>query len=296
VTTFAEFVLAGVSLGFVYALLAMGVVIVFKASEVINFAQGSMVVVGAFAVAELAPEIGFWAAVAVGVATAALLAWGIERLLIRTARGATTASLTILTLGVDIVLITEMTRRIGVNARNLNGPWGSDLLTLGSLSIPISRVYAAIAALLILIAFFVAMRYSAWGVNSRAAAEDPEAASLMGIRLRRVSASAWVLAGVFAAVAAIFLTAFPSPGLDANTAQAALVVIPAAILGGLDSPLGAVVGGVTIAVAQALATGYADQLEFLGSGFGSVMPYLVMFVVLLIRPSGLFGTKEMLRV
>jgi branched-chain amino acid transport system permease protein len=130
----------------------------------------------------------------------------------------------------------------------------------------------------------------------RAVAEAPETAALMGVRRARISAIAWMLAGALAAVAGLFLSVFPSPGLEPATAAVALRAFPAAIIGGLDSTGGAVVGGVVVGVAEALAAGYASELSFLGQGFHTVMPYAVMVVVLLVRPTGLFGTRELHRV
>ena len=132
--------------------------------------------------------------------------------------------------------------------------------------------------------------------KQRAAAEDGETASLMGIRLGRVSALAWVVGGALAAVAGLFLVGAPTPGVSATVNAVALRAFPAAILGGLDSTGGALVGGIIIGVAESLASGYQDQLLFLGRGFGDVVPYVVMIAVLLVRPSGLFGTRELTRV
>ena len=144
--------------------------------------------------------------------------------------------------------------------------------------------------------FFAAFKYSSWGVAMRAAAEDGEAAALMGIRLGRVSMVAWIVAGALAAVAGLFLVGAPTPGVTPAVATVALRAFPAAILGGLDSTGGALVGGLLIGIAESLAAGYQDQIAFLGRGFGDVVPYVVMVAVLLVRPSGLFGTRELTRV
>jgi branched-chain amino acid transport system permease protein len=130
----------------------------------------------------------------------------------------------------------------------------------------------------------------------RAAAEDGEAAALMGIRLGRVSSLAWVVGAGLAAVAGIFLVGSPTPGVTPAVGATALRAFPAAILGGLDSTGGALVGGLVIGITETLASGYQDQLAFLGRGFGAVVPYIVMILVLMVRPSGLFGTRELTRV
>jgi len=144
--------------------------------------------------------------------------------------------------------------------------------------------------------FFTAFKFSSWGVAMRASAEDGETAALMGIRLGRVSALAWIIGAGLAAVAGLFLVGSPTPGVAPGVHSVALRAFPAAILGGLDSTGGALVGGMIIGIAEAMASGYQDQLLFLGRGFGDVVPYVVMILVLLVRPSGLFGTKELTRV
>jgi branched-chain amino acid transport system permease protein len=118
----------------------------------------------------------------------------------------------------------------------------------------------------------------------------------MGIRSGRISAASWAVAGGLAAVAGLFITMFPSPGLEPTTSAVALRAFPAAIIGGLDSTGGAVVGGLVIGVTEVLTQGYEGHLTFLGLGFHAVMPYLVMVLVLLVRPTGLFGTRELHRV
>jgi branched-chain amino acid transport system permease protein len=296
VTQFLSLLLNGISLGAMYALIALGFVIIFKASEVVSFTQGSLLLLGAYSIARLSEPIGFLPAVLVGILLTALAAFLIERLVINRLRGAPVISLAIVTIGVDIILLTELIRRIGSDILNVPHPWGSESVRIGSVGISQNRLIATGVAGVLIIAFFVAFKYSSWGVAMRAAAEDGETAALMGIRLGRVSALAWIVAGALAAVAALFLVGAPTPGVSAAAYTVALRAFPAAILGGLDSTGGALVGGLLIGLAESFAAGYQDQLLFLGRGFGDVVPYVVMIAVLLVRPSGLFGTKELTRV
>jgi branched-chain amino acid transport system permease protein len=296
VTQFLSLLLNGISLGAIYALIALGFVIIFKASEVVSFTQGSLLLLGAYTIARLAGPYGFVVAALAGIVVTALAALLIERLVINRLRGAPVISLAIVTIGVDIILLTELIRRIGPDILNVPHPWGGDSVRIGGVGISQNRLIAMVVAGLLIVVFFVAFKYSSWGVAMRASAEDGEAAALMGIRQGRVSALAWVVAGVLAAVAALFLVGAPTPGVSAAVYTVALRAFPAAILGGLDSTGGALVGGLLIGVAEALAAGYQEQLSFLGRGFGEVVPYVVMIVVLLVRPSGLFGTKELTRV
>jgi branched-chain amino acid transport system permease protein len=295
-TQFLSLLLNGISLGAMYALIALGFVIIFKASEVVSFTQGSLLLLGAYSIARLSEPIGFLPAILVGILLTALAAFLIERLVINRLRGAPVISLAIVTIGVDIILLTELIRRIGSDILNVPHPWGSESVRIGEVGISQNRLIATGVAGVLIIAFFVAFKYSSWGVAMRAAAEDGETAALMGIRLGRVSALAWIVAGALAAVAALFLVGAPTPGVSAAAYTVALRAFPAAILGGLDSTGGALVGGLLIGLAESFAAGYQDQLLFLGRGFGDVVPYVVMIAVLLVRPSGLFGTKELTRV
>ncbi|MEU9252239.1 branched-chain amino acid ABC transporter permease [Streptomyces sp. NPDC048270] len=295
-TTFLELLLGGLSMGSVYALIALGFVVIFKATEVVNFAHASLLLAGGWVTAVLHEDIGFWPALAVGVGAAAAVGAGVEFLVMRRYRGQDQSVLAIVTIGVDILITTDLTRRIGTDVLALGDPWGDAVVHLGPVTLPQTRIAAFVSAALLIGAFLLLFRYTAWGVAMRAAAEKPETAALMGVRLGRVSLAAWAVAGALAAVAALFLTVFPTPGLERATSLAALKAFPAAILGGLDSTTGALAGGLIVGVTEAMATGYQGQLAFLGRGIGDLAPYLVMVVVLLLRPAGLFGTKEPARV
>ncbi|WP_329125257.1 branched-chain amino acid ABC transporter permease [Streptomyces sp. NBC_01465] len=295
-TTFLELLINGVSVGSVYALIALGFVVIFKATEVVNFAHASLLLAGGYITARLHDDLGFWPALAVGIAGAAVVGAAVEFLVMRRYRGSDHSVLAIVTIGVDILLTTELTRRIGTEVLTMGDPWGDRVVTLGSVSVAQTRIAAFCAAAVLIGAFLLAFRYTSWGVAMRAAAENPQTAALMGVRLGRVSLTAWAVAGALAAVAALFLTVFPTPGLERATSLSALKAFPAAILGGLDSTTGALVGGLVVGVTESLATGYQSDLTFLGRGIGDLAPYLVMVAVLLLRPAGLFGTKEPARV
>ncbi|CAN5612052.1 branched-chain amino acid ABC transporter permease [soil metagenome] len=295
-TQFLSLLLNGLSLGAIYALIALGFVIIFKASEVTSFMQGSLLLLGAYLMGRLHETLGFWGAVAVGIAGSAIAAMVVERLLINRLRGAPVISLAILTIGVDLIIVTELTRRIGSDILNLGHPWGGRAISVGGVGMTTNRALAIVVAGVLIGALFLTFKFSSWGISMRAAAEDGEAAALMGIHMGRVSMFAWMLAGVLAAVAGLFAVGAPTPGVTPAVATVALSALPAAILGGLDSTGGALVGGILIGLAEAMAAGYQDQIAFLGRGFGDVVPYVVMVAVLLVRPSGLFGTREMTRV
>jgi branched-chain amino acid transport system permease protein len=187
-------VVSGLSLGCIYALIALGFVVAFKATRVVNFTHGSLLLLGAYVVGRLHQNLGFLRAALVGVAVAAITGVLIESVIIRRVRHADLGSLAILTLGVDILLATELTRRIGTSVLTVGDPWGADVVRLGSIRLPQTRVAAAVTALVLIGAFLAAFKLSPWGIAMRAAAENAETAALMGIRLGRVATGAWALA------------------------------------------------------------------------------------------------------
>lgn len=293
---FVTLLVGGIFLGAIYSLVALGFVTIFRATGVINFAQGSVLLLGAYVIGRLHDSIGFWPAVVAGILIAAVASVLVDMILIRRIRAADLGTLAILTLGVNILLSTELTREIGTDVVSIGAPWGSDVVELAGIRVPASRVIAGGVALVLVAGLGAAVKFSDWGVAMRSAAEDGETASLMGIRLNRVAAGAWALAGALAAVGGLFLTSFPAAGVTADAGVVALAAIPAVVLGGFDSPAGAVIGGLIIGVVSVLCSGYQDELSFLGRGIGTVAPWVVMLLVLLVRPSGLFGTREVTRV
>ena len=295
---FLELLISGLSLGCIYALIAMGFVVVFKATNVVNFAHASVLMLGAYLVARWHEPLGFFGALAVAAVCCAVVAALCDIVLVRALRRRRGSQdvLAILTIGINIVLGTELSREVGTDLLASGAPWGSDVTTVLGVTVPETRIAAAVIALALMGLFYLAFTRSGWGVAMRSAASDPEAAALSGIRLGRVAAGAWALAGALAAIGGAFFTSFPATGVSNATGLLALTAIPAAVLGGLDSTAGAVVGGLTIGVATTMAAGYQDNIAFLGRGLSEVVPYIALLLVLLWRPSGVFGTKEVTRV
>ncbi|CUW33128.1 MULTISPECIES: branched-chain amino acid ABC transporter permease [Streptomyces] len=290
--------LGGLALGAVYALVALGFVVIFKASGVLSFAHGSLLLFGGYLIAVLHDDLGFAGALAVAVLATALLAGALDRLLLQRGDPGPGAAhvQTIVTIGVDIVLLTELSRRIGGDLLPLGDPWGDAVTGLGPVTVADSRLAAIVVSAVSIASVFALFRYTRWGLSLRAAGEDVEAAALMGVRLSRVRTLAWCLAGGLAALAAVFLAAFPAPGLERTTGQIALKAFPAAVLGGMASPVGALAGSLLIGLTEALVAGHQSELSLLGEGFADVAPYAVMVLVLLVRPTGLFGTRGAARV
>ncbi len=301
----------GLSLGSIYALLAMGFVIIFKATQVLNFAHGALAGFGAFMVASYAtiykvparwmPEAPGWLtwslSVVLALATAALLGMILERLFVRPMVGEALFAVAIVTLGVDIVVRNITNDFLGTNARPLGDPWGTKIAEWGPFRIPHTEIVQIVTAIVLVVAVWAFFR-SRVGVAMRATAFDQEAARAQGINVGRIFSISWGIGAVLAAIAGLFISLFPrrATGVDPTTAFFAFKAFPAIILGGLDSVPGAVVGGFAVGMAEAAATAYLSGFESLGSGFGGIVPYLLMMVVLLIRPHGLFGTEEIRRV
>lgn len=297
-TEFLQLVLAGVALGFKYALVALGFVIIFKATGVINFAQGGFVMLGAYLTYNAGTTWGlpFWLAVIVGMAITALVAMVVERVVLRRMVGRPAFALIMITVGLLFVIQEVVTTIWGFDALNLGDPWGIDVVNVGELVMSVSDIWTIVLAGVVVALFFAFFRYSSLGLAMRATALDQEAALAQGMSAKRVWAASWGIAGAVAALAGVTIAAGPG-NLTPQVQFIALLAFPAIILGGLDSPGGAVIGGVIIGVAQTLTAGYQEQYApWLGTGFQTVMPYVVMLLILLFRPYGLFGTKEVKRV
>ena len=289
---------SGVALGCKYALIALGFSIIFKATGVINFAQGAFVLIGAYFTYNFTQtwELNFYLSVVLAMAAGALLGVAIEALVLRRLVNEAPVTVIMVTIGILFVLDNVVTAIWGPDNRNLGDPWGVSTRELLGVTLADRDLWTMAFTGLVLLAFFVFFRYSTLGLAMRAAAVDPEAAMAQGIPARRVYRVSWAIAGMVAALAGTTLAA-GSGQLSPATGALALVAFPAMILGGLDSPLGAVIGGIIIGLVQQYTALLAPEyFDWVGESFERVSPYLVMIVILLIRPFGLYGTKEVRRV
>lgn len=293
-----QFAFQGLALGAIYALVALGFVIIYKATDVINFSHGELMLLGAYLVYSFHNEAGlpFFLAVPLAMGAMGAVGWGIERAILRRMVGEPVFAIVMITLGLAIVVRQVVTAIWSEADRQLGDPWGSSQLSLGDLRFNVVSIVTIVAAVVVLLGFFAFFRSSKFGVAMRATAFDQEAALAVGIPVRRVYALSWVIASAIATVGGIFIAAFPST-LSPSLGFAALRAFPAAILGGLDSPGGAVLGGFIIGVAEVMVAGYQpDYAPWLGHDFDEIAPYLVMILVLMVRPYGLFGTRQVERV
>ncbi|MPZ26090.1 MAG: branched-chain amino acid ABC transporter permease [Micromonosporaceae bacterium] len=286
----------GLGRGSVYALIALGFVIIYKSSRVISFAQPGFMIAGVVLVTYLVQVswLGFFGAMLLGAVLIGLLALGIERAVIRPMIGRPIFAIAIITIGLDIVLRTVAHAYIGPLVRHVGDPWGTSQLHLGSVRMDQRHLAAVVTATVLVLLLFGFFRYTRMGLAMRAVAEDQEAALAQGVSVGAVFALSWALAGGLAAVAGSFAAAGVS--VDNTFWPVALYALPVIILGGLDSLPGAVLAGLVIGVLRSLADAYVDDLSWLGENPSLIVPWLVMMLVLVVRPYGLFGTREVERV
>jgi branched-chain amino acid transport system permease protein len=298
VTTFLQATVSGLSLAAIYVLVALGFVIIYKSTQVLSFAQPALLVTGAFAISYLAVDrgLGFWPAVGIGVVFTALFGGLVERVALRPLVGKPVFAAAIATIGLDIAIRVVVDDMLGVNIRGVDDPWGMAASTWGGVIVPHRTIAMVVAAVVVVAALAVFYRRSRMGLAMRATAIDQEVALAQGINVGRVFSTAWMLGGAMAALAGMF-SATGLAGLSQANAVSALKALPAAVVGGLDSIPGAVVGSLIIGLAEAYTAVYQPvYAPWLGANFAQVVPYLVMLLVLLVRPYGLFGTKEVERV
>lgn len=297
-TEFLQLLFQGIALGSQYALIALGFVVIYKATGVINFAQGGFVLVGAYLAYNFNQtwDLPFPLALLLAMAAGALLGAIVERLLLRRMVGEPVFAVLMITIGLLFVLEQTATSMWGFDNLNLGDPWGIETVEVADLNLAVADLWTIGLAAAAMAAFFAFFRYTATGVAMRATAVDQEAAAAQGIAPGRIFALAWAVSGAVAALGGITLAAGPAQ-LAPGISFVALAAFPAMILGGLDSPAGAVLGGIIIGVTQSLTAGYQpDYAEWLGTNFHIVMPYVVMILILLVRPYGIFGTREVRRI
>jgi branched-chain amino acid transport system permease protein len=319
----ASTTLKALALGSTYAILALGFVLIFKATEVVNFSQGALAMVGALFVSFLVadenlPIIGFFTEIKNPIYSTGLpdwLQWGlsvivalllmavlgliIERIAIRPMIGEPLFSVAVITLGIEIVLRAFATDTTKIQLRSVDAPWGSGGFNIGDGFVNWAYFAAMITAAIAFVAVFFFYR-SRMGVAMRAVAYDQEAAMAQGISVGQVFAIAWGAGAVLATLGGIFSTQPPvrqTGAVDSETALVAFRALPAVILGGLDSVQGALIGGLLVGLAEIYAGQYlASYSDILGAGYPLIVPYVVMIIVLVVRPYGLFGTPEIRRV
>ena len=282
-STFISLTVYGLADGAILALAALGFVLVYKATRVINFAQGEFLLVGAytFYTAFVLLQLPLVFATVFGVVVAIVLGVAVERFVLRPLIGENAISVIMLTIGLAAVLKAVVQMLFGTAVREQPSILPTGTVRLFGATVPVNRLIVIVIAGLVLAAFAWFFRSSRHAIPMRAVADDQQAALTMGISVRRVFALAWALAAVSALVAGVLLADLSA--VNQNIAAFGLIVFPVVILGGLDSVPGTIVGGLTIGLLKQYVSGYADP------GLAEVIPYVVLVAILMVRPYGIFG-------
>lgn len=286
----AQVLFSGLALGSIYGLVALGFALVFKATEVLNFAQGMFVVVGAYlaVTATTLLQLPFAAAIAVLLAGAALIGAGIQAVLIRPLTGRPVLAIIMVTIALSIVLRAVIEIIYGPQPRLLQTPMPTGAMLVAGVLVSQLHLLAAAACWACLVAFALFFRLTSFGLQMRATANGHEAALVSGINVERVNRVAWAIGSMLAAVGGLFLGQLQLASTDLEAVG--LLALPAVVIGGLQSIPGAVVGGLMVGVIEQMSASYISPRA------SDVFVYVLLLAVLMVRPWGLFGQRELGRV
>ena len=282
-----QLVISGIALGCIYGLIALGFVLIYKATETVSFAQGELMMLGAFAGLVAMNWLGFpfWLAVISAIVAMGLFGLLVERALIRPILGQPAFSIVMLTIGVGYVargLIT-MVPGMGTDTHVLAVPYRDQIVQAGGLIVPMEQLIVMCFTALLCLALFALFRYTKLGIAMQASSQNQLAAYYMGIPVKRLNGLVWALAAMMAAIAGLLLA--PITFVHANMGFIGLKAFPAAVVGGFTSLPGAIVGGMIIGVVESLAGFYLPE------GFKDIAAYVVVLLMLMLKPNGLFGER-----
>ncbi len=291
---FFDLFVNGLMIGSMYALVALGFVLIYKATSVVNFAQGELVMFGGYIAAALVSLYHLPLAVALPVLLGTMVALGfvLERGVLRPMVGQAVISVVMVTIGLAQVFQGAAAMLWGAQTKNIPLPIRLEPYVVWEIYISPINLLAAFISGAFLVAFAWFFRKSRMGIAMRAVANDQQAAMAVGINVRLVFALSWAIAGLTAAIGGVMWGSML--GVDTQLALIGLKVFPAVILGGLDSVPGAVVGGLIIGGVESVAAGYVDP--YVGGGTKDFLPYVLMILALMIRPYGFFGREIIERV
>lgn len=289
-STFISLLVYGTADGAILALAALGFVLIYKSTGVINFAQGEFLLVGAyvFYTAFVLLRLPMVLAVVFGAVVATILAVLIERLILRPMVGESAISIIMVTIGLSMFLKAVVQMFYGTSPKSQPALLPRTSVSFLGATIPLNRLLVILIAAIVLTLFSIFFTKSRHGIAMRAVADDQQAAMTMGISVRRIFAMAWALAAVSALIAGVLLGDISA--VDQNLAAFGLLVFPVVILGGLDSVPGTIIGGLTMGLLAQFVSGYLDP------GLATVIPYIVLVLILLVRPYGILGETRIERV
>ncbi|GAA1447776.1 branched-chain amino acid ABC transporter permease [Mycobacterium cookii] len=291
---FTQLMVSGVFTGMLYALLALGFVVVVKGSGVINFSQGEVVVLGAFVVSWLLTDVGvpFWLGVPATVVVMMVVGAGIERFALRPLQNESMLALVMATIALGSIIRGLVPMIWGDGLRSIPSLIDQRRYEWFGISIPTITFWSAVMVLILLVAFGFFFSRSRLGLAMQAVSDDRVAAQSLGINIRLVNAVSWAMAGGIAALAGYVWGSLL--GVDSRLVVLGALIFPVVILGGLESILGAVIGGIVVGLVESFSAGYLN--DDLGAGFSTVAPLIMLLLVLFVRPYGLFGRPEIERV
>ena len=284
---FIQLVITGVALGCIYGLIALGFVLIYKATETVSFVQGDLMMLGAFCALGLMTMLGFpyWLAVPSAIVAMGLTGVLIERVVIRPILGQPAFSIVMLTIGIGYALrgLITMIPEIGTETHVLPVPYKDQIWKLGELVLNVEHMAVIVCTALLCALLYAAFRYSKLGIAMQASSQNQLAAYYMGIPVKRINGLVWGLAAAVAAIAGLLLA--PIIFVHANLGFVGLKAFPAAVIGGFGSLPGAIVGGLVIGVVESLAGFYAPE------GWKDIAPYVAVLIMLWVKPNGIFGDK-----
>lgn len=291
---FFSYLIPGIMTGAVYALIALGFVLIYKCSGVLNLAQGELVVIGAYAFYAFGAQIGLplWAALLSTLLAAAIMGLLVERFAIRPLIGQPILSIILVTLALGGLLRGIMMLVWGPDTLSLPRLFPVGGLDVAGISVSYEHFFFLIVSLILIGVLTQFFRRSLLGLGMMATADDQQAAQAVGIRVTTVTAMAWVIAFLVSAVGGILLTSIT--GVHYSGVGIGLRAIAVVLLGGLESVIGVIIAGPLVGAIEAISAGYVDPL--VGGGFRDVAAFVVMIIVLIFRPFGFFGWKRIERV
>ncbi|MBP7565983.1 MAG: branched-chain amino acid ABC transporter permease [Burkholderiaceae bacterium] len=287
---FIELLVSGLAVGAIYGLVAMGFAVIYKATGIVNFAQGEMGMLSAYITWSLATTLGTGslATVALAIVVGALLGLLCERLIMRPMLGEPVLSVVLVTVGLAVVLRSIVTIVWGASPHKFEVAGADEIVNMAGIGLRVSQLGVLAALVLAVAGFWYFLGHSRFGVAMRAVAADEKTARLMGVSTARVQAVAWASASALAGLAgALFAVIY---GLTPTIYELGLKAFPATVLGGFDSVLGSGVSGLIIGVLENMTGGY------LSSSLKEIAGFMLILVVLMVRPFGLFGEKRIERV
>ena len=287
-------VLNGASIGLMYSLIALGFVLVYKATDAINFAQGEFVMIAGFVAAGALMVWGapLWLAVIMAIASLVVFGFVLERLMLRKLIGRPVIAVVMATIGLASILRGIGPFTIFSGTKPLPLPIREEPFMLGPIFIPPIQLLGAVVSLAFLAGFGWFFLKSRKGIAMRAVADNQQVAMAMGIDVERYFGVAWAMTGIVSALGGILWGNLL--GVDVNLALVGFKVFPVVILGGLDSIPGAIIGGLIVGVVENIAAGYIDPV--VGGGTKDFAPYVLMILALMVRPYGMFGKRIIERV